>query len=92
MLVGIEDKDLDDAMLLGLDEKELRRKLRGMHSLLKFQPFITVYHKSFLDFLLDPSRSGEHHISKQFANKRYMQLITDEVVKAASNAIEQTDS
>ncbi|KAM6491980.1 hypothetical protein JOM56_012618 [Amanita muscaria] len=92
MLVGIEDKNLDDATLLGLDEKQLYRKLRGMHSLLKFEPFIDVHHKSFLDFLDDPSCSGEYHFSKHFANRRYMQLITDELVKAASRAIDQADS
>ncbi|KAM6503620.1 hypothetical protein JOM56_000563 [Amanita muscaria] len=82
----------DDAMLLGLDEKQLHRKLRGMRSLLKFEPFIDVHHKSFLDFLPDSSRSSEYHVSKHFANRRYMQLITDELVKAASRAIDQTDS
>ncbi|KIL54586.1 hypothetical protein M378DRAFT_92268, partial [Amanita muscaria Koide BX008] len=92
MLVGIGNGNFDDAMLLGLDERELGRKLRGMHSLLKFEPFIDVHHKSFLDFLDDPSRAGEYHVSKHSANRRYMQLVTDELVKAASNAIEQTDS
>ncbi|KIL54588.1 hypothetical protein M378DRAFT_174158 [Amanita muscaria Koide BX008] len=91
MLVGISIGNLDDAMVLGINEKELRRKLRGMHSLLKFEPFMNVHHKSFLDFIDDPLRSGEYHLSKHFANRRYMQLITDELVKAASNAIEQTD-
>ncbi|KAM6491020.1 hypothetical protein JOM56_013259, partial [Amanita muscaria] len=60
-LAGIKDGNLDDAMLLGLDEKELRRKLRGTHSILNFKPFIHVHHKSFLDFLDDSSRSGEYH-------------------------------
>ncbi|KAM6501591.1 hypothetical protein JOM56_001568 [Amanita muscaria] len=91
MLFDIEDRNLDDAMLLDLDEKQLHRKLRGMHSLLKFEPFIDVHHKSFLDFLDDSSRSGEYHVSKHFANRRYMQLITDELVKAASRATNQPD-
>ncbi|KAM6503522.1 hypothetical protein JOM56_000465 [Amanita muscaria] len=94
MLSGVRDENLheDDAMLLGLDETQLHRKLRGMHSLLKFKPFIDVHHKSFLDFLLDSSRSGDYHVSKHFANRRYMQLITDAVVKAASKAMGQPDS
>ncbi|KIL61646.1 hypothetical protein M378DRAFT_847127 [Amanita muscaria Koide BX008] len=78
----------DRAMLLGLSEKGLCRKLRGMHSLLKFEPFIDVHHKSFLDFLDDPSRSGEYHVSEHCANKRYMELITDKLVKAVSKAME----
>ncbi|KAM6492922.1 hypothetical protein JOM56_011056 [Amanita muscaria] len=82
----------DYAMLLGLDKKELDRKLRGMHSLLKSKPSIDVHHKSFLDFLQDSSRSGEYHVSKHFANGRYMELITNVLVKVASKAIEQADS
>ncbi|KAM6492941.1 hypothetical protein JOM56_011075 [Amanita muscaria] len=82
----------DYAMLLGLDKKELDRKLRGMHSLLKCKPFINVHHKSFHDFLQDPSRSGEYHVSKHFANRRFMQRITDLLVKAASRAMQQPDS
>ncbi|KAM6491983.1 hypothetical protein JOM56_012621 [Amanita muscaria] len=91
---GLNDGDLheDDAMLLGLDEKQLHRKLRGMRSLLKFELFIDVYHKSFLDFLDDLSRSGKYHVSKHFANRRYMQLITDGLVKAALRVIDQPDS
>ncbi|KAM6498705.1 hypothetical protein JOM56_006653 [Amanita muscaria] len=85
-----EDKKHEDfPMLLGLDEKQLHRKLRGMRSLLKSKPFINVHHKSFLDFLDDPSRSGEYHVGKHFANRRYMELITDLLVKAASRAMEQ---
>ncbi|KAM6492946.1 hypothetical protein JOM56_011080, partial [Amanita muscaria] len=81
----------DYAMLLGLDKKELDRKLRGMHSLLKCKPLIDVHHKSFHDFLQDPSRSGEYHVSKHFANRRYMEMITDSLVKAATKAMEQPD-
>ncbi|KAM6493002.1 hypothetical protein JOM56_011136 [Amanita muscaria] len=94
MLGGVEDIKLheDDAMLLGLDEKQLHRKLRGMRSLLKFEPFIDVHHKSFLDFLDDSSRSGEYHVSKHFANRRYLELITNTLVGAVSKAMEQPDS
>ncbi|KAM6491082.1 hypothetical protein JOM56_013321 [Amanita muscaria] len=93
MLSGVKDGKFhkDDAMLLGLEETQLHRKLRGMCSILKFEPFLDVHHKSFLDFLDDSSRSGEYHISKHFANRRYMQRITDVLVKAASKAIEQPD-
>ncbi|KAM6499129.1 hypothetical protein JOM56_004637 [Amanita muscaria] len=89
----LKDKYLheDDAMLLGLDKKQLLRKLQGMRSILKFEPFIDVHHKSFLDFLDDSSRSGEYHVSTHFATRRYMQLITDALVKTASTAIDQPD-
>ncbi|KIL55684.1 hypothetical protein M378DRAFT_173426 [Amanita muscaria Koide BX008] len=92
MLSGVKDLHKDDAMLLGLEERQLHRKLRGMCSILKFEPFLDVHHKSFLDFLDDSSRSGEYHVSKHFANRRYMQRITDVLVKAASKVMEQADS
>ncbi|KAM6499583.1 hypothetical protein JOM56_005091 [Amanita muscaria] len=53
----------DDAMLMNVSEQELHIKLRRMRALLKFEPFIDVYHKSFLDFLQDSSRSGPYHLS-----------------------------
>ncbi|KAM6492879.1 hypothetical protein JOM56_011013 [Amanita muscaria] len=90
--LSTEDLHEEDAVLLGLDKKELHRKLRGMHSVLKSKPFIDVHHKSFLDFLKDSSRSGEFHVSKGFANSRYMEMITDVLVKAASKVMEQPDS
>ncbi|KAM6492901.1 hypothetical protein JOM56_011035 [Amanita muscaria] len=85
MLAGVRDGKLheDDAMLLGLEERQLHRKLRGMCSILKFEPFLDVHHKSFLDFLDDSSRSGEYHVSKHFANRRYMQRITGVLIRAA---------
>ncbi|KIL61774.1 hypothetical protein M378DRAFT_821226 [Amanita muscaria Koide BX008] len=62
---SIDEDDLheDDAILMNVSEKELHIKLRRMRSLLKFEPFIDVYHKSFLDFLQDSSRSGQYHLS-----------------------------
>ncbi|KIL53959.1 hypothetical protein M378DRAFT_174469 [Amanita muscaria Koide BX008] len=60
-----------------------------MRSLLKFEPFIDVYHKSFLDFLQDPSRSGQYHVSKEGGLKRYLELVVDSVVRHVSMAIEQ---
>ncbi|KAM6491054.1 hypothetical protein JOM56_013293 [Amanita muscaria] len=94
LLSGIKAGNLheDDAMLLGLEETQLHRKLRGMCSILKFEPFLDVHPKSFLDFLDDSSRSGEHHVSKPFAHRRYMELITDVLAKAASKAMEHLDS
>ncbi|KAM6499298.1 hypothetical protein JOM56_004806 [Amanita muscaria] len=90
---SIKPKDLhkDDATLMNVSEKDLHTKLRRMRSLLKFTPFIDVYHKSFLDFLQDPSRSGQYHVSKQGGLKRYLQLIVDSVVRHVSMAIEQPD-
>ncbi|KIL61772.1 hypothetical protein M378DRAFT_821196 [Amanita muscaria Koide BX008] len=81
----------DDAILMNVSEKELHIKLRRMRSLLKFKPFIDVYHKSFLDFLQDSSRSGLYRVSKQGGQKRYLELIVDSVVRHVSMAIEQPD-
>ncbi|KAM6491073.1 hypothetical protein JOM56_013312 [Amanita muscaria] len=94
MLSGLDHGNLhkDDAMLLGLEETQLHRKLRGMSSILKFGPFLDVHHKSFLDFLDDSSRSGGYHVSKHFAHRRYMQRITDVLIKAAEKAMAQPDS
>ncbi|KIL55178.1 hypothetical protein M378DRAFT_649105 [Amanita muscaria Koide BX008] len=89
MLSSVKNLHKDDAMLLGLEERQLQRKLRGMCSILKSKPFIHVHHKSFLDFLQDSSRSGKYHVSTHFANRRYMQRITDVLIKAASKVIEQ---
>ncbi|KIL54304.1 hypothetical protein M378DRAFT_849541 [Amanita muscaria Koide BX008] len=94
LLVGrgsIEQDDLheDDATLMNISEKDLHTKLRKMRSLLKFEPFIDIYHKSFLDFLQDSSRSGQYHVSKQAGLKRYLELVVDSVVQHVSMAIEQ---
>ncbi|KAM6493343.1 hypothetical protein JOM56_011477 [Amanita muscaria] len=79
----------DDATLMNVSEKKLHMKLRRMRSLLKFGPFIDVHHKSFLDFLQDPSRSGEYHVSEQGGQKRYLELIVDCVVRHVSMTIRQ---
>ncbi|KAM6502758.1 hypothetical protein JOM56_002735, partial [Amanita muscaria] len=65
----------DDAKLMNVSEKELHTKLRRMRSLLKFEPRIDVYHRSFLDFLNELSRSGEYHVSKQAGTRRYVELV-----------------
>ncbi|KAM6489684.1 hypothetical protein JOM56_014855 [Amanita muscaria] len=78
----------DDAMLMDVSEKKLHMKLRRMRSLLQFEPFIDIYHRSFLDFLQDPSRSGQYHVSKQGGQKRYLGLIVEFVVRHVSVAIE----
>ncbi|KIL57503.1 hypothetical protein M378DRAFT_171695 [Amanita muscaria Koide BX008] len=79
----------DDAMLMNVSEIELHIKLRRMRSLLKFKPFIDIYHKSFLDFLQDSSRSGQYCVSN--GPKRYLELIVNSVVRHASMAIEEPD-
>ncbi|KAJ6509768.1 hypothetical protein DFH09DRAFT_1374612 [Mycena vulgaris] len=48
--------------LLGLDPGDLARALRRLHSLILVPPNggnISLHHKLFRDFLLDPNRSGE---------------------------------
>ncbi|KIL58832.1 hypothetical protein M378DRAFT_170104 [Amanita muscaria Koide BX008] len=79
----------DDTTLMNISEKDLRIKLRKMRSLLKFKNFIDVYHKSFLDFLQDSSRSGQYHVSIQGGQKQYLKLIVDSVVRHVSMAIGQ---
>ncbi|KIL60011.1 hypothetical protein M378DRAFT_960458 [Amanita muscaria Koide BX008] len=51
--------------LLGLEKGELNGKLYKMHSVLSIVPgeSVGVYHRSFLEFLLDHKRSGEYHIA-----------------------------
>ncbi|KAJ6570486.1 hypothetical protein DFH09DRAFT_1032988 [Mycena vulgaris] len=51
--------------LLGLDPGDLARALRRLHSLLLVPPNgggISLHHKSFRDFLLDPDRSGKFYL------------------------------
>ncbi|KAM6499617.1 hypothetical protein JOM56_005125 [Amanita muscaria] len=60
--INVNNLHKDDATLMNVSEKELHIRLRKMRSLLKFEPFIDVYHKSFLDFLQDSSRSGQYHL------------------------------
>ncbi|KAM6499339.1 hypothetical protein JOM56_004847 [Amanita muscaria] len=76
-----DDLHKDDAILMNISEKDLHIRLRRMRSLLKFEPFIDVHHKSFLDFLQDPSRSGQYYVSKEGGQKRYLELIVDSVVR-----------
>ncbi|KIL61224.1 hypothetical protein M378DRAFT_167209 [Amanita muscaria Koide BX008] len=62
-----------------------------MRSLLKFEPFIDVHHRSFLDFLQDSSRSGQYHISQQAGTRRYLDFIAGSLVRYASTVIERHD-
>ncbi|KAL0058605.1 hypothetical protein AAF712_014701, partial [Marasmius tenuissimus] len=54
-------------LLLGLPAGAADRILRYMHSVLNISTgdvAITVYHTSFIDFLYDPSRSGQFYIDR----------------------------
>ncbi|KIL70495.1 hypothetical protein M378DRAFT_156650 [Amanita muscaria Koide BX008] len=84
-----DDFHLDDAMLMNVSEFELHRKLRGMRSLFKFEPHIDLHHRTFLDFLQDSSRSGQFYMSLENAQRRYLDLITDSVVRFAERTIDQ---
>ena len=90
-IVSDEDLGKDDALLLDISKHELRRKLRGMHSVLKFEPYIDIHHLSFLDFLQGPSRSHQYHIGKQGGAKRYLELITSALVRYASKLMKDPD-
>jgi hypothetical protein len=83
-LPALYDLGQDDALLLNVDKDELHRKLRGLHSLLTFKPHINVHHLSFLDFLADPARSHQYHISERGGARRYLELITDAIIRYAS--------
>ncbi|KAJ6523651.1 hypothetical protein DFH09DRAFT_189825 [Mycena vulgaris] len=52
--------------LLGLDPGDLALALRRLHSLVQVPPrevgLISLHHKSFRDFLLDPDRSGKFYV------------------------------
>ncbi|KAM6499592.1 hypothetical protein JOM56_005100 [Amanita muscaria] len=88
--INVNNLHKDDATLMDVSKEELHIRLRKMRSLLKFEPFIDVYHKSFLDFLQDSSHSGQYHV-KQNGLKRYLELIVDSVVRHVSMAAKQPD-
>ena len=54
--------------ILGLKRGEVRRCLTDMHSVVNVGDEIQIYHKSFPDFLLDPSRSKEFALDLQAAH------------------------
>ncbi|KAM6502764.1 hypothetical protein JOM56_002741 [Amanita muscaria] len=83
-----EDLREDDAKLMNMSEKDLHTKLRRMRSLLKFEPYIDVHHQSFLDFLQEPSRSGDYHVSRHRGTKRYLELVVDSIVLYVSRVIQ----
>ena len=57
--------------LLGLERGRVLLILRGLHSIIDFlqvlrdEALLRSIHASFLDFLLDPSRSKDHHVDRQ---------------------------
>ncbi|KAM6489742.1 hypothetical protein JOM56_014765 [Amanita muscaria] len=63
--------------LLGLKKDRLTTKLRKMHSVLSIVPgkSISVYHRSFFEFLQSQKRSGEHCISYRSALRRFLVLL-----------------
>ncbi|KAM6493015.1 hypothetical protein JOM56_011149 [Amanita muscaria] len=63
--------------LLGLEKGELNKKLCKMHSVLSIVPgeSVGVYHRSFLEFLLDHKRSGEYHIGYSKGLRRILILM-----------------
>ncbi|KIL55773.1 hypothetical protein M378DRAFT_569210 [Amanita muscaria Koide BX008] len=56
---------------------------------LKFEPYINVHHRSFLDFLQDSSRSRQYYISKRAGTRQYLDLIASSLVRYASTVIER---
>ena len=73
----------DDAMLMDVSRDKLGEKLDKIRSILIFKPFIDVHHRSFLDFLQDSSRSGQYHVNRSTGTRRYLELITELLIKHA---------
>ncbi|KIL64299.1 hypothetical protein M378DRAFT_163323 [Amanita muscaria Koide BX008] len=63
--------------LLGLEKDGLNPKLCKMHSVLNIVPgeSVGVYHRSFLEFLLDHKRSGKYHIAYSNGLRRILILM-----------------
>lgn len=79
-------------ILMDVPEEELRLKLRNMASLLDFTPRdIGLHQRSFLEFLQDPSRSGQYNISTKSAARQYLLLVIDSLVRSSSLVNEQHD-
>ncbi|KIL54358.1 hypothetical protein M378DRAFT_174292 [Amanita muscaria Koide BX008] len=74
------DLHKDYSLLMNVSEEEFHIKLRKLRSVFKFEPDIDVHHRSFLEFLQGPSRSGQYHI-KEVAARRYLELITQSLVR-----------
>ncbi|KAM6490075.1 hypothetical protein JOM56_014487 [Amanita muscaria] len=81
----------DDAKIMNVSENELHTKLRKMRSLLKFEPHIDFHHRSFLDFLIEPTRSGDYHVCRYAGTRRYVELAVDLIVRHVSRSIENPD-
>ncbi|KAM6488758.1 hypothetical protein JOM56_014956 [Amanita muscaria] len=78
----------DGSLLMNITETEFRFTLRRMSSVLRFEPYIDVHHQSFIEFLQDPSRSGQYHIKEEVAARRYLELITESLVRYGSRVME----
>ena len=75
-----------------LEEGELFAKLRGLHSLLEISEsdkFIRVYHASFFEFLLDPTRSHQYYLDMPTASRTFIRRFSTVYVKYVSK-IQQT--
>ena len=79
------------AFLLDLDSErgELSAKLRGLHSLLDINTpnnSIRAFHASFLDFLRDPTRSGQYcpDTDMQSSFRKFVRLFSTSMVKLVS--------
>ncbi|KIL57814.1 hypothetical protein M378DRAFT_171332 [Amanita muscaria Koide BX008] len=81
----------DDAMLMGISRVDLGRKLRRMRSILKFEPYIDVHYPSFVEFLQDPSRSGQYHVSTSAGTRRKLESMTKLLIGHAARLIKQPD-
>ncbi|KAF9441877.1 hypothetical protein P691DRAFT_779650 [Macrolepiota fuliginosa MF-IS2] len=60
------------ADIIGLSEAQFRNACGSLHSVLELDPYLEIkfYHASFMDFLRDPSRSGEFCIFSRLDSLR----------------------
>ncbi|KAJ6523657.1 hypothetical protein DFH09DRAFT_1329893 [Mycena vulgaris] len=66
--------------LLGLNPGDLALTLRRLHSLLLLPPaeanLISLHHKSFRDFLLDPDRSGKFYVGIENLGRSVLRMLS----------------
>ncbi|KAF9446002.1 hypothetical protein P691DRAFT_674487 [Macrolepiota fuliginosa MF-IS2] len=71
---GLDSSD-NQARFLNLDPATFYQSLRNLHSVVYVPPMdkssadpLRIYHASFSDFLMDPSRSGKYWLNERAAN------------------------
>ncbi|KAF9441681.1 hypothetical protein P691DRAFT_766009 [Macrolepiota fuliginosa MF-IS2] len=83
------------ANMMGLSEPQFRNACGLLHSVLELTPYweITFYHASFMDFLQDPSRSGEFCIFSRLDSLRLelLQQLNDAHARSTGESTVERD-